>query len=106
MDGSAFATVTDLSPDAFRCVRLAFGYSFAAFAASLGRAPLRPVGSGGGRSGAAFFYSHDHLFVVKSLPEPEKVFLLALLSSYVDHVCTHAAHTLLPRFLGLYKVCA
>ena len=103
-DATAYATVVDLAPDAFRCVRLAFGYTFEAFAESLGSAPLIPVGAGGGRSGASFYYSHDKLFVVKTLPEPEKVFLLTLLSSYVDHMCTHAAYTLLPRFLGLYKV--
>ena len=103
-DATAYATIVDLAPDAFRCVRLAFGYTFEAFAESLGSAPLIPVGAGGGRSGASFYYSHDKLFVVKTLPEPEKVFLLMLLSSYVDHMCTHAAYTLLPRFLGLYKV--
>ena len=96
--------VIDLAPDVFRSVRLAFGYRFKSFARSVGRHPLKPIGGGGGRSGADFFLTHDARFVVKGIPAAECVLLLKLLESYVDHVISNAKHTLLPRFLGLYKV--
>lgn len=96
--------VIDLAPDVFRSVRLAFGYRFKSFARSVGRQPLKPIGGGGGRSGADFFLTHDARFVVKGIPSAECVLLLKLLESYVDHVISNAKHTLLPRFLGLYKV--
>ena len=94
----------DLAPDAFRAVRRAFNYRFQSFAKSLGDKPLKPIGGGGGRSGADFFLSHDARYVVKGIPAKEGLLLRGILSSYLDHVISYARHTLLPRFLGMYRV--
>jgi hypothetical protein len=97
--------VHNLAPEAFRAVRKTFGFSFKKFAASLGAAPLIPKGNGGGRSGARFFLSHDNRFVVKSIILEEVHVLLNILPDYLEHVISNSVHTLLPRFLGLFRVC-
>ena len=98
------ASVEDVAPECFQAVRAAFGYRFGDYAASLGDHPLKPIGAGGGRSGAAFYLSADDRFVVKSMPSEETAFLLTLLESYCRHMFDHLRGTLLPRFLGLYRV--
>lgn len=96
--------VHNLAPEAFRAVRKTFGFSFKKFASSLGSKPLITKGNGGGRSGARFFLSHDMRFVVKSIILEEVNTLLSILPSYLEHVISNAVHTLLPRFLGLFRV--
>ena len=102
---SSSIVIEEFAPDAFRVIRFIFGYRFGSFAKSLGSAPLVGMGSGGGgRSGAQFYVSEDRRYVIKSLPADEVTFLMQILPEYITFVTANSFHTLLPRFLGLYRI--
>lgn len=57
------------------------------------------------RSGSFLFRSPDQRFIVKAIRESECQFLFGtLLSPYFHHIVQCGADTLLPRFLGLYRL--
>lgn len=56
-----------------------------------------------GRSGAKLFVSADNSVVLKSIDHKENAFLLQLLTSYYNEIHGRPS-TLLPVFLGLYRV--
>lgn len=57
-----------------------------------------------GRSGAKFFTSYDKKLVIKSLSSEEVALLHHMLREYHAHVVTNDGETLLPQYLGMYRI--
>ncbi|UYV66128.1 hypothetical protein LAZ67_4000363 [Cordylochernes scorpioides] len=58
-----------------------------------------------GRAGPAKFYeSYDHLFVIKTLVSEEVEQMHSLLKQYHPYVVERHGKTLLPQYLGLYRL--
>jgi 1-phosphatidylinositol-4-phosphate 5-kinase len=58
---------------------------------------------GNGKSGAFFMFTPDRKYVIKTLTEAEKDFLLTILPHYYKHMSSNP-NTLLPWFLGMYRM--
>jgi 1-phosphatidylinositol-4-phosphate 5-kinase len=56
-----------------------------------------------GKSGSIFWYSSDRKYIMKSISEHESSLLQKISSSYTRFMATHP-HTLLCRFVGMYKI--
>ena len=56
-----------------------------------------------GKSGSFFYFSNDGRYLIKTIPHRELKSLVRLLPAYVRHVETRR-HTLLPRFMGAYRI--
>jgi hypothetical protein len=50
------------------------------------------------------YRSDDRRFIVKSVRKTEFPFLCKIMQDYYTYLSDNAFHSLLPRFLGLYKV--
>ena len=59
---------------------------------------------GGGRSGAKFYESYDHLFVLKTLTSDEVESMHHLLKEYHPYIVERHGQTLLPQYLGMYRL--
>ncbi|XP_074659680.1 phosphatidylinositol 5-phosphate 4-kinase type-2 alpha-like [Tubulanus polymorphus] len=57
-----------------------------------------------GRSGAKFYHSYDKRFVVKTLMSEEVEQLHHILREYHEYIVVRDADTLLPHYLGMYRV--
>lgn len=55
------------------------------------------------KSGQFFFYSHDGRFMIKTMLQEEKAFLLSILPHYYIHLQGNP-HSLLTHFYGMYRV--
>ncbi|RNF03373.1 putative phosphatidylinositol-4-phosphate 5-kinase [Trypanosoma rangeli] len=108
------ATFTDFSPLLFASVRRRFGITVEKLLSALGINALRArlllgyfcvprVLRSSSRSGALLLSSHDHRFILKRVTHAESRTLRGQLPAYVDHLDRHA-HTLLPRYAGLYAL--
>ncbi|CAG2162198.1 unnamed protein product [Oppiella nova] len=62
------------------------------------------VRNGGGRSGAKFYESYDHLFVLKTLTSDEVESMHHLLKEYHPYIVERHGKTLLPQYLGMYRL--
>jgi hypothetical protein len=117
------------APAVFRALRLrSFGIDEAAYFDCMCSKPLSGVQVGSGKSGSYFIFSKDRRLIIKSVRSSEYPFLVRnfsesalkslnrishtfhvseqvrILSAYFDHMASNSYHSLLPRYLGLYKV--
>ena len=104
-------TVSAVNATAFQSVRRAFGISDSAFASSIclqdGRTvsdmKTIPLGMTSGKSASFFFFSPDQHYLFKTCTKMDVVTLKRVLGEYTQHVAAHAG-TLLPRYVGLFKL--
>jgi hypothetical protein len=93
------------APAVFRALRRrAFGMGDSDFFETMCRLPVSGAAAGAGKSGSYFMFSADRRLIVKSVKGSEFPFLVRVLAAYVSHMEANHFHSLLPRFLGLYKV--
>jgi 1-phosphatidylinositol-5-phosphate 4-kinase len=57
-----------------------------------------------GRSGAKFYESYDHLFILKTLTSDEVESMHHLLKEYHPYIVERHGKTLLPQYLGMYRL--
>ncbi|XP_072775635.1 phosphatidylinositol 5-phosphate 4-kinase type-2 gamma isoform X2 [Taeniopygia guttata] len=86
-------------PQVFRNLRERFGVDDQDYQVSLARCP--PRGAGGGRR---LLLSADRTLVLKELSSEDVADVHGLLARYHQYVVQCHGHTLLPRFLGMYRV--
>ena len=65
--------------------------------------PPRPADSPG-KSGAKFYNSYDELYVIKTLTSEEIEQMHSLLKQYHPFVVERHGKTLLPQYLGMYRL--
>jgi len=94
--------VKEYCPLVFRNLRERFGIDDASFMKSLTRPP-RPMDSPG-KSGAKFYASYDELYVIKTLTSEEIEQMHSLLKQYHPFVVERHGKTLLPQYLGMYRL--
>jgi len=94
--------VKEYCPLVFRNLRERFGIDDSAYLKSLTRPP-RPMDSPG-RSGAKFWGSYDQLYVLKTLTSEEVEQMHSLLKHYHPFVVERHGKTLLPQYLGMYRL--
>ncbi|NXD32238.1 PI42C kinase, partial [Spelaeornis formosus] len=86
-------------PQVFRNLRERFGIDDQDYQVSLARSPPRWAGSG-----RRLLLSADRTLVLKELSSEDVADVHGLLSHYHQYVVQCHGHTLLPRFLGMYRV--
>jgi len=102
---AAAVTFEAHAPAVFRSLRrLVFGMGEDDYWRCMCALPLSRAGAGSGKSGSYFLFSADRRLIVKSVKGSEFPFLVRILSAYAEHMEANAFHSLLPRFLGLYKL--
>ncbi|XP_021956041.1 phosphatidylinositol 5-phosphate 4-kinase type-2 alpha isoform X2 [Folsomia candida] len=90
-------------PLVFRNLRERFGIDDLDYRESLTRSePIPFINSG--KSGAKFYQSSDKLFIIKTLTSEEVEQMHALLKQYHPYVVERHGKTLLPQYLGMYRV--
>merc|ERR1711988_11374 len=94
--------VKEYCPLVFRNLRERFGIDDASYVKSLTRPP-RPANSPG-KSGAKFYNSYDELYVIKTLTSEEIEQMHSLLKQYHPFVVERHGKTLLPQYLGMYRL--
>ncbi|XP_019863884.1 PREDICTED: phosphatidylinositol 5-phosphate 4-kinase type-2 beta-like isoform X2 [Amphimedon queenslandica] len=57
-----------------------------------------------GRSGSTFFVTSDKKLIIKSLSSEEVALLHQILQPYHAHIVTQEGQTLLPQYLGMYRL--
>jgi 1-phosphatidylinositol-5-phosphate 4-kinase len=97
--------VKEYCPIVFRNIRERFGVDDADYMYSLTKAQPIAMDSPG-RSGARFFLSADKMFVMKTLISEEVEQMHSLLKQYHPYVVERHGKTLLPQYLGMYRVTA
>ena len=96
---------TSFAPLAFEKVRRLYGVTDLELRSSLDASnPVSEIKVGTGKSGAFFLVTSDCRFVVKTLTKEEKETLLKILARYVAHLAANRGTTLLPFFLGCYRI--
>lgn len=99
----------EYSPDIFAHLRALDGYDVIDLKTSLGptiQANIKKIfkaGEGMGKSGSFFFFSHDDVFLVKTLTQSDFKAFMHLFRSYFEHINTHP-NSLLARIYGVYSV--
>jgi hypothetical protein len=103
----------DYAPSLFAHIRAHYALPPAVFLKSL-TSTAGGAGSGGGikggavgegKSGMVFYFSADGRYVIKSLKREEvSFFRKSVLADYADYVVRKQKQTLLPRFLGMWKI--
>lgn len=91
----------DFAPQVFRRLREAAHISSASYRTSLEQTTKERVSEG--KSGAFFYFTEDRKYVVKTLSEEERKFLLAILPLYYAFV-TRNPNTFMTRFFGCHGV--
>ena len=95
--------VKEYCPLVFRNLRERFSIDDSDYMQSLTRS--QPVVSDSpGRSGAKFYNSSDGLFVIKTLTREEVEQMHSLLKEYHPYVVERHGKTLLPQYLGMYRL--
>ncbi|XP_028394004.1 phosphatidylinositol 5-phosphate 4-kinase type-2 alpha-like isoform X2 [Dendronephthya gigantea] len=89
-------------PLVFRKLREGFNIDDQAYADSFCVPPLRSLSSG--RSGATFLASRNKKFIAKTLYKEEVEMMHQLLQKYYQFVVERNSNTLLPHYLGMYRV--
>lgn len=90
-------------PRVFHNIRKRFGIDDLEYMSSLIVKPPQPIDSPG-RSGSKFFLSYDKRVVVKSITSEEVALLHQILQPYHEHLVTSDNMTLLPQYLGCYRL--
>jgi len=95
--------VKEYCPVVFRRLREIFGISEKDYVNSLCFSqPIRTDNSG--RSGARFLLSFDERFVIKTLSSEDIAEMHELLPKYHQYVVEHSCKTLLPQYMGMYRL--
>ena len=102
-EGEKHCLLAHYAPRLFDHMRLLSGISRNSFTFSMCNKPLVGVGAGAGKSGARFFQTYDGRYVVKTVPKTECDELRKMLYEYYQYLVQNK-DSLLPRFLGMYKV--
>eukprot|EP00045_Choanoeca_perplexa_P000599 m.15102 g.15102 ORF g.15102 m.15102 type:complete len:353 (-) comp10416_c0_seq1:98-1156(-) len=95
--------VKEYCPMVFRDLRARFGEDPDDFVFSLCYGPLSSRESSG-RSGSTFYTSHDLRLVLKTLSKDEVSQFHATFQEYHSHVVERNGQTLLPRYMGMYRI--
>lgn len=61
------------------------------------------AGTGAGRSGSFFFFSHDKKFIIKTVSKNELNIMLELIPEYANHFMSNP-DSLLAKCLGLFTI--
>lgn len=93
----------DYAPRVFQGIRKLYGITREDFCKSLVQEGIRGGKLGAGKSGMLFFYSNDNRYVIKTLTRAELKFFRKIMSRYYSHMRKHL-HSMLPRFLAMFKV--
>ena len=104
LNGSKKFEVEDFAPAAFFNIRKRFSWSTESFLAGFCDQPLLGGGVGEGKSGSLFFASSNGDFISKTVTTLELEFFLRILQSYYSHIISEGKSSLLPRFMGLFKL--
>ncbi|XP_055952945.1 phosphatidylinositol 5-phosphate 4-kinase type-2 alpha-like isoform X1 [Argiope bruennichi] len=95
--------VKEYCPLVFRNLRERFSIDDAEYMNSLTK--YQPIEiSSPGRSGAKFYESYDHLFIMKTLQSEEVEQMHSLLKQYHPYIVERHGKTLLPQYLGMYRL--
>jgi len=94
--------VKEYCPLVFRNLRERFGICDSAYMKSLTRPPKAMESPG--KSGAKFYMSYDKLYVIKTLTSEEVEQMHSLLKQYHPFVVERHGKTLLPQYLGMYRL--
>lgn len=95
--------VKEYCPLVFRNLRERFGVDDVDYRESLTRSqPVRIDSSG--KSGAQFYESYNKFFIIKSLTSEEIERMHAFLKQYHPYVVERHGNTLLPQYLGMYRI--
>ncbi|KAJ8403995.1 hypothetical protein AAFF_G00343450 [Aldrovandia affinis] len=89
-------------PQVFRNLRERFGIEDLDYQVSLARSP--PVRGGEGQGEGLLMTTYDRTLVVKQISSEEVEDMHNLLSEYHQHIVTCHGSTLLPQFLGMYRI--
>ncbi|XP_031630585.1 phosphatidylinositol 5-phosphate 4-kinase type-2 beta [Contarinia nasturtii] len=95
--------VKEYCPLVFRNLRERFGVDDVDYRESLTRSQPVQVDSSG-KSGAQFYRSYDKYFILKSLTSEEIERMHAFLKHYHPYVVERHGNTLLPQYLGMYRL--
>ncbi|XP_050043497.1 phosphatidylinositol 5-phosphate 4-kinase type-2 alpha isoform X1 [Dermacentor andersoni] len=95
--------VKEYCPLVFRNLRERFGIDDIDFINSITKSQPIAVDSTG-RSGAKFYQSYDRLFIIKTLLSEEVEQMHVLLKEYHPYVVERHGKTLLPQYLGMYRL--
>ncbi|XP_065178957.1 phosphatidylinositol 5-phosphate 4-kinase type-2 alpha-like [Sycon ciliatum] len=90
-------------PLAFHDLRKRFGVDDTTFMNSLTLYEPQPTDSPG-RSGAKFYVSHDNRFIIKTILSEEVALFHQIIVQYHQYVVESEGKTLLPQYLGMYRV--
>ncbi|KAM7341451.1 phosphatidylinositol 5-phosphate 4-kinase isoform 1-T6 [Cochliomyia hominivorax] len=95
--------VKEYCPLVFRNLRERFGVDDVDYRESLTRSqPVRIESSG--KSAAQFYESYNKFFIIKSLTSEEIERMHAFLKQYHPYVVERHGNTLLPQYLGMYRI--
>lgn len=94
--------VKEYCPLVFRNLRERFGIDDSSFLKSLTKSPKAMDSPG--RSGAKFYTSQDQLYVIKTLTSEEVEQMHSLLKQYHPFIVERHGKTLLPQYLGMYRM--
>uniref|UniRef100_A0A8C9WAC5 Phosphatidylinositol 5-phosphate 4-kinase type-2 gamma n=1 Tax=Scleropages formosus TaxID=113540 RepID=A0A8C9WAC5_SCLFO len=89
-------------PQVFRNLRERFGIEDLDYQVSLARSP--PVRGGDGHAEGLLLTSYDRTLVVKQISSEDVADMHNILSEYHQHIVKCHGSTLLPQFLGMYRV--
>ncbi|CAG0899210.1 unnamed protein product [Cyprideis torosa] len=95
--------VKEYCPLVFQNLRERFGIDNQTYRESLTASQPIPLDSPG-RSNARFYLSHDHLFVIKTLMSEEVEHMHSFLKHYHGYIVEAHGKTLLPQYMGLYRL--
>uniref|UniRef100_A0A0K8TRW2 1-phosphatidylinositol-5-phosphate 4-kinase n=1 Tax=Tabanus bromius TaxID=304241 RepID=A0A0K8TRW2_TABBR len=95
--------VKEYCPLVFRNLRERFGVDDVEYRESLTRSQPIEIDSPG-KSGAQFYQSYDKFLIVKSLTSEEIERMHAFLKHYHPYVVERHGKTLLPQYLGMYRL--
>uniref|UniRef100_A0AAR2LKD9 Phosphatidylinositol 5-phosphate 4-kinase type-2 gamma n=1 Tax=Pygocentrus nattereri TaxID=42514 RepID=A0AAR2LKD9_PYGNA len=89
-------------PQVFRNLRERFGIEDHDYQVSLARSP--PIKDSNSQEDRLLLTSYDHTLIIKQISSEEVEDMHHILSEYHQHIVTCHGITLLPQFLGMYRV--
>merc|ERR1719232_1426322 len=96
--------VKEYCPLVFRNLRERFGVDEGSYLKSLTKAPF-PIDPPLGKAKEVKFYSsQDHMYLIKTITTEEVEQMHYLLKNYHPYIVEQHGKTLLPQFLGMYRL--
>ena len=95
----SMSTFTDTFEDYFRD----FQMLHASLSPKFNRDMVFKAGTGAGRSGSFFFFSHDKKFIIKTMTKSEMKVMLDLLPAYSDHFKSNP-ESLIAKIFGVFTI--